>query len=166
MIYLNKWLVATTFSVLLLVPVGSQEVFAEPGNTGVTLNALDANFASLIPTDPDGLDNVQVIRTGADPFGGTLNCDTVSSFGASPHFLPWTFTLTDCQTPGDVTVWSIDLSGVITCIEGSCLPLVGGELIPLDTTSLIVAGAQMNASWMIPVIVSGIGIAIVIARKF
>ena len=43
---------------------------------------------------------------------------------------------------------------------------VGGELIPIDTSSLLVAGAQMNASWMIPVIVSGIGFAIVIARKF
>jgi len=49
-----------------------------------------------------------------------------------------------------------------------CQPIapVGGELIPLDTSALILAGAQMNASWMIPVIVSGIGFAIVIARKF
>jgi len=49
-----------------------------------------------------------------------------------------------------------------------CFPsdFVGGELIPLDTTALILAGAQMNAAWMIPVIVSGIGFAIVIARKF
>ncbi len=46
------------------------------------------------------------------------------------------------------------------------LPSVGGELIPLDTTSLLLAGTQMNAAWMIPVIVSSIGIAIVIARKF
>jgi len=44
--------------------------------------------------------------------------------------------------------------------------LVGGEFIPLDSTSLLVAGAQMNAAWMIPVIVAGIGFAIVIARKF
>ncbi len=43
---------------------------------------------------------------------------------------------------------------------------VGGELIPLDTTMVLVAGAQNTASWMIPVIVSGIGIGIVIARKF
>ncbi len=45
-------------------------------------------------------------------------------------------------------------------------PVVGGELIPLDTTSLLLAGTQMNAAWMIPVIVSAIGIGIVIARKF
>ncbi len=43
---------------------------------------------------------------------------------------------------------------------------VGGEMIPLDTTMILVAGTQTAAAWMIPVIVSGIGIAIVIARKF
>jgi len=43
---------------------------------------------------------------------------------------------------------------------------VGGELIPLDTTSLLVAGTQMTAAWLIPVIVAAIGIGIVIARKF
>jgi len=52
-----------------------------------------------------------------------------------------------------------------TCVDDFC-PDVGGVFEGVDTTSLIVAGAQMNAAWMIPVIVSGIGFAIVIARKF
>ncbi len=43
---------------------------------------------------------------------------------------------------------------------------VGGELIPLDTTMILAAGAQYTAAWMIPVIISAIGIGIVIARKF
>jgi len=43
---------------------------------------------------------------------------------------------------------------------------IGGTLIPIDRTSLLLVGAQMTASWMIPVIIAGIGIAIVIARKF
>ena len=70
----------------------------------------------------------------------------------------------------------INNGAVLDCgiISGNVLPLpgivnqcpVGGELIPLDTSSLLLAGAQMNAAWMIPVIVSGIGFAIVIARKF
>ncbi len=45
-------------------------------------------------------------------------------------------------------------------------PQVGGEFIGVDTTSLLVAGAQMNAAWLIPVIVSAIAIGIVLARKF
>jgi len=43
---------------------------------------------------------------------------------------------------------------------------VGGELIPLDSTMVLAAGAQYTAVWIIPVIVSAIGIGIVIARKF
>jgi len=42
---------------------------------------------------------------------------------------------------------------------------VGGELIQIETTSLLLAGAQ-SFSWMIPVILSGIGIGLfVVSRK-
>jgi len=42
---------------------------------------------------------------------------------------------------------------------------VGGEFTGIETTSVLAAGAQYTAAWMIPVIVAGIGFAIVIARK-
>jgi len=49
----------------------------------------------------------------------------------------------------------------------ACIPeVVGGSGFVIDKTALLVSGAQTNAAWMIPVIVSGIGFAIVIARKF
>jgi len=64
-----------------------------------------------------------------------------------------------------------------TCDDGNTTPgdgcsatcqieAVGGIFEGVDTTALLVAGAQMNAAWMIPVLVAGIGFAIVIARKF
>ncbi len=43
---------------------------------------------------------------------------------------------------------------------------IGGEFIGIDTVSVLVAGTQNTTAWMIPVIISVIGIAIVIARKF
>ncbi len=43
---------------------------------------------------------------------------------------------------------------------------IGGDISPLDTTSLLLINAQQNAIWLIPVIAAVIGIAIVIARKF
>ncbi len=43
---------------------------------------------------------------------------------------------------------------------------IGGDIIPLDSTMVLVAGSQYIAAWMIPVVVSAIGIGIVIARKF
>ncbi len=44
--------------------------------------------------------------------------------------------------------------------------VVGGHGGPIDKTSLLVTGAQLNASWMIPVLVSAIGIGLfVVTRK-
>jgi len=42
---------------------------------------------------------------------------------------------------------------------------VGGTLIPIDKTSLLLAGAQMTAAWMIPAIVAGAGIVLVLVRR-
>ena len=44
--------------------------------------------------------------------------------------------------------------------------VVGGELIPVDTSALLLAGTYSTTAWVIPVIVSAIGIGIVLARKF
>jgi len=63
------------------------------------------------------------------------------------------------------TTWNISGLDSWFLLSGNS-PVVGGELLPIDTTALLLAGAQMNAAWMIPVIVSAIGIGIVIARKF
>jgi len=43
---------------------------------------------------------------------------------------------------------------------------IGGDMIQMETTLVLAAGAQYTAAWMIPAIVSAIGIGIVIARKF
>ena len=51
--------------------------------------------------------------------------------------------------------------------DPDCPPLiVGGTGFSIDKTALLLATAQTNALWLIPVIVSAIGIGIVIARKF
>jgi len=60
---------------------------------------------------------------------------------------------------------------LISCAEDILPPMppmmaIGGDMIQMETTSILAAGTQYTAAWMIPVIVSGIGIAIVIARKF
>ena len=50
------------------------------------------------------------------------------------------------------------------CID-SIPPVVGGELIPIETTSLLLASAQ-SFSWMIPVVLSVLGIGLfVVSRK-
>ena len=87
------------------------------------------------------------------------------------------FTETNIMSAGfsDTSVHAINNGFTIAAFEnfaGSELQIVsahqpvGGEFIPLDSTMVLVAGAQYTAAWMIPVIVSAIGIGIVIARKF
>jgi len=71
-------------------------------------------------------------------------------------------------------IWTIAIDGTMSLIGNGVRQVadldfvpcpIGGTMIPIDSTSLLLAGAQMNAAWMIPVIVSAIGIGIVIARK-
>ncbi len=52
------------------------------------------------------------------------------------------------------------------CLKDLMCSAVGGEFIGIDTVSVLAAGAQYTAAWMIPVLVSAIGIGIVIVRKF
>ena len=44
--------------------------------------------------------------------------------------------------------------------------MVGGEIILIDKTAVLLAGAQMTSAWLIPIIFATIGIGIVLARKF
>lgn len=46
----------------------------------------------------------------------------------------------------------------------TCNP-VGGSSIPIDSTSLILSGTQLSAAWLIPAIISAVGIGLVISRK-
>jgi len=59
---------------------------------------------------------------------------------------------------------SDQLNSCRALLQTPCV-VVAGSLTPIDTTMVLVAGAQSISAWMIPVIVAGIGIAVVIARK-
>lgn len=143
--------------------------FANPGNTmwEYTGEFRDDTFAGLFQlSDPDGLKSVA--REG---FPETdLSCVN-GGYGLNPFrlLLPFVVVVIDCEQDMDTTRWLIEDDpssdrATITCIEGSCLQMVGGELLPIETTSLLLAGAQ-TFSWMIPVTLSVLGIGLVLARK-
>jgi len=54
----------------------------------------------------------------------------------------------------------------INLLEKLCVPafksfpIVGGSMVPIDTSALLLAGAQSISMWMIPVVVAGVGIGI------
>jgi len=57
-------------------------------------------------------------------------------------------------------------SGAVDNIKFEECELVGGHGGPIDKTALMVTGAQLNASWMIPVLISAVGIGVfVVTRK-
>jgi len=73
--------------------------------------------------------------------------------------------------PDNERIWfTMDRTTVLTEVFVDSISFdrnaVGGNIIPLDSTMVLAAGAQYTAAWMIPVLVSAIGIGIVIARKF
>jgi len=222
---LNKLLALIVFSVLLLVPVGTQNVFAGT-------KVIDAATTTWVGTgdgqswsDPLNWDRQFEVITTTIGFNHALPqlCDLViiddGSSAVTVHFDLTSFQLgnemeigsddtfvidggsTFDHTPvpclilnefvetivnnGNFNIFGtlinngnfINNGAVLNCgiTFGSVLPIpgsvsnqcaVGGELIPLDTTMILVAGTHSVAAWMIPVIVSGIGFAIVIARKF
>jgi len=62
---------------------------------------------------------------------------------------------------------TVDVTSISTAESCPPVPMaVGGEFIGIDNTALLVSGTYSTAAWMIPIIVSAIGIGIVIARKF
>lgn len=42
--------------------------------------------------------------------------------------------------------------------------LVGGEILPINTTALLLAGVQTNLAWMIPIAFSAVGIGVILVK--
>ncbi len=183
---MKKLLVLIVFSGLLLVPVGAQNAFAPPQVIGINVDPEnDPNFIellcpSLIPVAILGSEEFDVLDvdvttlafgpSGAGATGSEL--DDVDGDGLI-DLLSIYRTVDTGIVRGDPeacltgeTFDGIQFEGCdsIVTIRNACP--VGGELIPLDTTMVLAAGTQYTAAWMIPAIVSAIGIGIVIARKF
>jgi len=72
----------------------------------------------------------------------------------NPDWETFQFKLLGFGTVNQVDIWT-------TSFDDS---LIGGEIIPIESTSLILAGAQ-TFSWMIPVVLSIIGIGLVFVRR-
>jgi hypothetical protein len=89
---------------------------------------------------------------------GDNSCYTVSGLGTQTVMVTLTGIPSECH----------DISHVDYFIESGGVPpsgTVGGTLIPIDATALLLANAQ-SSSWMIPVIVSIVGIGLfVVSRK-
>ena len=162
---LNKYLISALLSVIIFS--SSQTVIADPFNTSAELSTeiigpiFDADF-ELVLEDPDGL--LDAIESSIPIFAG-FNCATSGDFALFFFQLPFTLTVRDCQEPPNVTVWEVTSTGA-TCISPSCFPRVsvGGEMIQVDTVSLVLAYGLVNSWWMAPIGI-GIGVGVYLTRR-
>jgi len=152
--------VATTFSILLLVPVGTQSIFA--ASISLDLDAeMTVGSGSTVTINTD--DSSTLANQGTIDIHefGIIN---VGSGSSSLTLLSNDGTI---NGPGIINLFGIDIdvqdNGIITAIineffsDGSTV--VGGEIIPTETTSLLLAGTQTIMFWLLPVIVI-IGVSI------
>jgi len=67
--------------------------------------------------------------------------------------------------------WTFDFQDFLfngpNSIPGDLIPQipVGGTMIPLDTTALLLAGVQSISMWMIPVVIAGVGIGVFVIKR-
>jgi len=62
----------------------------------------------------------------------------------------------DCREP---------LRGILNICLQACNAEVGGEIIGVQSSALLVAGAYTTSAWLIPVLVSAVGIGLVALRR-
>ncbi len=132
-------------------------------------------FFHIVLTRDDSTDEVIGYLNGVEQFSFDDVSEELAVFDVLPdniiYFLKDDFDTSETEEVSGTLDFIKIYDGVIVPTGNIPCPsqrqvAVGGELLPIDTTALLLAGAQANALWLIPVIVAATGIAIVIARKF
>ena len=163
---MEKWLSPITFSVLLLVTLGAQNVLAAT----VTLNE-DATMT--VGSDATLTINTDDSSTLANQ--GTVNVEENGIINVGSEASSLTLLSNDgtINGPGVINLFGIDIevlnTGVITAIINEFLtesPVIGGETIPIDTTALLLSSAQTSMIWWLPaVLIIGASIVLIKTRK-
>ncbi len=146
--------------------------FMHADSVGSNLNSYSTGFVEfdsdllgviLLDNSLDATDNILGLPGTTYPTGFTNRGLELTLVQFAPDFIGVSFSLDRVTNNWEVTTDVDQIRVITTCTEQ--IP-VGGTLIPINTTSLLLAGTQMTAAWMIPAIIAAIGIGIVIARKF
>jgi len=133
-----------------------------------------AVIPSVLEPDSDPINFINSIIPSVQVACAQGNFFNLCTFFDEFNDVQGNFIFASCEDNGCLAAGGkceLDLNSVILEeINGSpCVcrfPAVGGWFLLVDKPLVLVAGAQSLASWMIPAIVSAIGIGIVIARKF
>jgi len=127
----------------------------------------DFNGVVILSEVPNGIDAVIFAEVNSQPvpsrFCNLDNLDEPPNFNISIDIDPITGEVF-CEK-GTRSIATLSLIPLDSTPPPPDDDIVGGKIIPIETTSLIIAGAQ-SFSWMIPVILSVLGIGLfVVSRK-
>jgi len=168
------------FSILVLVSANiSQFAFSDGANSPAACLSANSNvFSNNAGTFDAGAGNLIIgvcIKTGLGGQGGPSFANGLDH--SNPIlFGPVTVGVDNAGGCYDVSaipaqVVTVTDTGLPGCMGQSHVDYIVGDLVGghggiTDNTALLVAGATLNASWMLPLIVSAIGIGVfVVTRK-
>jgi len=151
-----------------------------PGSSGSALpvdgnwHMVTVNYDHTLPTDNlkfyhDGVFTAATTKDGAAP--SMNNAAVAMELAGYGNFLPYSGNLDEMSiwnrvlSPSEITDLYNNGAGLtfIDDISSPNIP-VGGEIIPIETTTLLLAGIQ-SFSWMIPVTLSVLGIGLFVASR-
>jgi hypothetical protein len=147
---------------------------ADSGNTefsnvflqgGVNFDVLDPDGLKMVVKAPEGICSEETLEINLDcsePQITLYEEDFPISCWAGGNV---TLAVTDCQDNMSTSIWEINsLNNNIECIENCDPPsAVAGELLSLDSSSLLIGGLASSAVWMIPAVagIAGAGIYLI-----
>jgi len=163
-------LIARSGDIISFLNSGGGLVALAESNNGAGLTPDGGQFGFLpFVVSSTAFDQTEVGNT-VTPFGASLGLTNADVNGnASHNIFVDTFGLEivdeDDENPPNI----LSLAGRGVVDEGGVKPeppvVVGGEFLPIETTSLLLTSAQ-TFSWMIPVVLSVVGIGLfVVSRK-
>jgi len=152
--------------------ISIDDVSLAEGNVGLT------PFTFTVTRD-DNTDAISVDFATSDGTA-TIADNDYQAAGGTLSFTaggPLTLTIT-VQVVGDLTgepneTFFVDLSNCAGCLIIDPLGLgtilnddvVGGTMIPIDATALLVAGMQINLAWIIPLVLSAVVVGIFVIKR-
>ena len=132
---------------------------------GAPASAFDTVEGQILITD-ESVSGSGLALLKWDSVGGVPIVETIGL--AAGSFTPGQWEHVTFSSAGILEIPPICPPGTVGTFP-ECIPIttsvVGGELLPIETTSLLVAGAQ-STTLMIPVVLSVIGIGLVLVRRF
>lgn len=139
-----------------------------------TVGSAQAGGVGISPECPPGTTLTAALLNGVPlcagdavcPVGNTLDsgmCVPDDSFPLCPSGTTLDFDI--CEAPSTCPSGTTLNPTSLLCELTIVTPAVGGTIIPIETTSLLLAGTQ-STTWMIPVVLSVAGIGLfVVSRK-